>query len=1587
MKKNYFFYVLILMLAGSVGSMVAQRKYQDLNRGVVAVNDGNAASSPVFISWRYLIEDPENVSYNLYCNPGGTGSYVKLNQQAPLHASNFTTTLAQVPDQSLLAVRTVVDGVEGPLSTPFLFRTRSHRSIFIEINYDGFLPNADYSTKFIWPADLDGDGTYDYVVDRRSNVGGSHKIEGYLSSGERLWTVDMGPNVDISAGHNDMVIAYDMTNDGKSEVVIKSSDGTRFWNKESNAWGAYLLNATNGDTDGDGIIDYASSATRVPPQYITVLNGMTGAEMNTLEMSYPNDSYLQYTRDSKQLFMDADYANLNGHMGIAYLDGINPSVVMEYMCRTKDGYHWYYASAWGYRFVQGLPIQWEEKYTWNRNRQNAAEFHHIRVGDVDFDGKDEMLEGGYTLNNDGSLLFSAGISHGDRFRVGDIDPDRPGLETFAIQQNAGDMLGMILYDASTGEAIKKWYLSSVGDVGRGECIDFDPNHKGYEMWSTMGNMYNAKGELIYKGSVQFPREGMWWDGELDREILSAPDGSGFNAMICKYSGDGFFGNRLIEFSKMMDWRVHTEYGARPAFFGDIIGDWREEIVLKRYAYLDGVEVNIGFVGFSTDYATEHRLYCLMQNPMYRMQTTTRGYYQSAYPDYYLGYEMSMPALPPMIKADYVWKSGSVWDLSAAAFTDYSASVSKPYANGASVMFDLSGDNRDTIRLSGDLNASTVYVMSPVGHDYVFGGNGRLTGETRFWKSQLGRATVLGDHTYTGKTIVDEGILEVQGSLQSPVEVRAKGTLAGNPVLNGGLTVLPGLNDEGGRLSPGDNRNAFGRLLVNGDLALQGGVRLEFDLQTLNGLRTDTLRVNGNLSFSGSNHVRVVSEETKPEPGRYALIVASGSVSGTADSLILSGLQSLSKELIWSNDTLYLAIYGQRAPQTGVRWNATTTGLWNYLDQNFELAAESVSFVNGDQVVFTDEAAVKDVTLTDFMETTGVLVDNSGATYTFASAEGGLSGTGGLIKRGSGTLRLLANQSNFTGAVSIEGGALEVTDLADAGQASCLGAAIGVDSDIRMQSAVLRVDHINTFTNRNVVLSDTCALDISQSNSNISFKGLISGSGRLVKTGIGQLNMTYSGANTYTGGTEVLGGSIAMGTWRSTFGQLGSPLMLTGNSTVRIFNNNSTSAVPVFDYQVSVPTGGTGTLRGGDRCSVRGTLSGGGTLHYYTPYVRCDMSGNWSAFEGRIHVSGQDFRMTTFNGMPKAVVHLEDGVTMGHWKPGSGTALTGGTTQLGGLSGVSGSYVYNGTYQIGYANKDAQYEGTFGAGVTFSKYGTAVWTLTGDNSAMTSTVSVFGGTLRVANATGSATGMGTVVVHSTATLDGSGVLFGGVQAETGSTLAGTLTIGGATTVKSGAQLRVGQEDDRTTSQMTFANHLNLLKGSSIQLKMFGGVLAKADQLRVLGTLNCGGTLILVKPTSTPIVPGATLQLFDAASIGAGRFDSIVYPEGTTPANWDTTRLYTEGILKAIQVSSIDGLSNERLFAIQNSLVDEVCTIHVSDALQSGRLVLMDMDGRVLMERSVEGGTSIQWALHTVKAGPYLIGLQSNQQTIYYKIIKQ
>ena len=300
----------------------------------------------------------------------------------------------------------------------------------------------------------------------------------------------------------------------------------------------------------------------------------------------------------------------------------------------------------------------------------------ILYDDVDGDGCDEMIVGRYTMNNNGKTLFNTGIAHGDRFRTSDIDPERPGLETFAIQQYAPDMLGQVLYDARTGEFIKKWYLSAVGDVGRGECIDIDRNRLGWEMWSTMDDkVYDARGNLITGYTNQYPCEGIWWDNEVDREVVQTSD-SHYNVYV-----QDFFKGREVEFAKISGYRYTTVYAMRAAFWGDIIGDWREEMILLHKE--NGVIV--GITGVSTDYASDiDFIYCLQQDPHYRGDCSTKGYYQSPNPGFYLGFDMPRPQLPPCMVTDLVAGSDGQYvcfDRSAPApYSSLSAAPShrRPY---------------------------------------------------------------------------------------------------------------------------------------------------------------------------------------------------------------------------------------------------------------------------------------------------------------------------------------------------------------------------------------------------------------------------------------------------------------------------------------------------------------------------------------------------------------------------------------------------------------------------------------------------------------------------------------------------------------------------------------------------------------------------------------------------------------------------------------------------------------------------------------------------------------------------------------------
>ena len=62
--------------------------------------------------------------------------------------------------------------------------------------------------------------------------------------------------------------------------------------------------------------------------------------------------------------------------------------------------------------------------------------HSLTVGDVDADGRDEIVFGAMTIDDNGAPLWNTGLGHGDAVHLGDLDPARPGLEVFKVHEDA-----------------------------------------------------------------------------------------------------------------------------------------------------------------------------------------------------------------------------------------------------------------------------------------------------------------------------------------------------------------------------------------------------------------------------------------------------------------------------------------------------------------------------------------------------------------------------------------------------------------------------------------------------------------------------------------------------------------------------------------------------------------------------------------------------------------------------------------------------------------------------------------------------------------------------------------------------------------------------------------------------------------------------------------------------------------------------------------------------------------------------------------------------------------------------------------------
>lgn len=622
--SKYLFYLILCVTT----SLTAQTNYdyrklqrEDLGRGVVAIRED---ASTVTVSWRYLSSDPMDTKFNVYrdgkkitAEPVSTGTFYK--DTYPRH------------EAAAYEVRPVIRGKEtgGKKGSYTLPAHAPHGYVDIPLNRpaDGITPAGDtysYSPNDASIGDVDGDGEYEIILkwdpdnahdNAHDGYTGEVLVDCYRLSGEHLWRINLGKNIRAGA-HYTQFMVYDLDNDGKAEIVMRTADGT---------------------IDGKGIVigdahaDYREPGelytprakkgeTATPPQqlrnqgrifqgkeYLTVFSGLTGEALQSIDY-IPQRGEPKAWGDNRANRSDRFLA------GIAYLDGVRPAVIMcrGYYTRTViAAFHW-----------NGKHLK--NYWTFDTDQPGNEDFagqgnHNLRVVDVDGDGCDEIVYGSMTVDHNGKGLYSTGMGHGDALHVTQFDPAKPQLQVWACHENKKD--GSTFRDAATGKVI--FQLPDNTDVGRCMAADIDPNHPGVEMWSARsGGIRNIKGEIVAPRVKKLPMNmAVWWDGDLLREMLD-------RNVISKYNWRVETCTPLVTFDGVAS---NNGTKANPCLQGDIIGDWREEVLLRA---ADNTSLRL----YVSTLPTEYRFHTFLEDPVYRISIATQnvGYNQPTQPGFYFG---------------------------------------------------------------------------------------------------------------------------------------------------------------------------------------------------------------------------------------------------------------------------------------------------------------------------------------------------------------------------------------------------------------------------------------------------------------------------------------------------------------------------------------------------------------------------------------------------------------------------------------------------------------------------------------------------------------------------------------------------------------------------------------------------------------------------------------------------------------------------------------------------------------------------------------------------------------------------------------
>jgi hypothetical protein len=574
---------------------------ENLDRGVVAVK----VSGGVYVGWRMFGYEYDttasNVTYNVYrdgakvANVTDSTNYLDASGSA---SSKYTVTA-------------VIKGTEGAQSPAATVWGQQYLSIPIKP------PSGSYSANDASAGDLDGDGKLDIVLkwdpsnSKDSGSSGTTDpciIDGYTMAGTKLWSINVGSNIRAGA-HDTQFSVYDFDGDGKAEVSFKTAPGTK------DGKGNFL---TKGPAAGaDNTKDYRSSGGMVleGPEWLTVFSGVDGSELDTVDYPVPYGTVANAV---------ATWGDANGNRshryngGFAFVKDGGVAAGLPSIIQQRGYYTRLTVSAMTFRGGV-LAKNWVyDSGSTAGNEAYGQGCHSCMAGDVDDDGAQEIIPGSSTINSDGTFRCATGIGHGDALHVSELVVGK-GISVFLPHEMAG---GQDCHDASTCSL----YFNMTGgsDNGRGVADYVNPLDVDAAVCSSTHGRKNCKtgADVASNAGTCFL---MYWDADELRELEAGTS-------ITK---DG--GGTLLNASGCAS---NNSTKSTPTLTADLLGDWREELVLRESS-------NSALRLFTTTDVTKRRIYTLMHDPTYRAQVSFEqsSYNQPPHVGFHIGPGMADPPKP------------------------------------------------------------------------------------------------------------------------------------------------------------------------------------------------------------------------------------------------------------------------------------------------------------------------------------------------------------------------------------------------------------------------------------------------------------------------------------------------------------------------------------------------------------------------------------------------------------------------------------------------------------------------------------------------------------------------------------------------------------------------------------------------------------------------------------------------------------------------------------------------------------------------------------------------------------------------------